>query len=53
MFQLASEATASLKSERTLTNVFLPSGWLTWNSTSNDFEMDIDVKGIFECRDVI
>ena len=53
VFQLASEATASLKSERTLTNVFLPSGWLTWNSTSNDFEMDIDVKGIFECRDVI
>lgn len=53
VFQLASESTAALKSERTLSNVFLPSGWLTWNSTANDFEMEIDVKGIFECRDVI
>lgn len=53
VFQLASEATAALKSERTLSNVFLPSGWLTWHTLSNNFEMEIDVKGIFECRDVI
>jgi len=53
VFQLASESTASLKSERTLSNVFLPSGWLTWNTVSSFFEMEINVKGIFECRDVI
>jgi hypothetical protein len=38
--------------ERRLTNVFLPSGWLTFNSKSDDFELEIEVKGIFECRDV-
>lgn len=53
VFQLASEDTVVTKAERTLSNVFLPSGWLTWNTTSNDFEMEVDVKGIFECRDVI
>jgi hypothetical protein len=53
VFQLASEAGGATKAERTLSNVFLPSGWLTWNTTSNDFEMEVDVKGIFECRDVI
>ncbi|AXH79249.1 MAG: hypothetical protein [Circular genetic element sp.] len=44
--------TYSGPNERKLTNVFLPSGWLTFNSKSDDFEMDIDVKGIFECREV-
>jgi len=39
-------------SERKLTNVFLPAGWLTFYSQTNNFDMDIDVKGIFECRDV-
>ncbi|AXF52752.1 MAG: hypothetical protein [Circular genetic element sp.] len=53
VFQLASETTSSSKAERSLRNVFLPSGWLTWNTISNDFEMEVDVKGIFECRDVI
>jgi hypothetical protein len=53
VFQLASESTSSTKAERSLSNVFLPSGWLTWNTTSNDFELQVDVKGIFECRDVI
>ncbi len=53
VFQLSSEAAVASKAERTLTNVFLPSGWLTWYSTSNYFELEIDVKGIFECRDVI
>ena len=38
--------------ERKITNVFLPSGWLTFFSKTNDFEMEIDVKGIFECREV-
>ena len=38
--------------ERKLTNVFLPSGWLTFYSKATDFEMEIDVKGIFECREV-
>jgi hypothetical protein len=38
--------------ERKLTNVFLPSGWLTFNTFVTNFEMDIDVKGIFECREV-
>lgn len=38
--------------ERKLTNVFLPSGWLTFNSRSDDFELEIEVKGIFECREV-
>lgn len=38
--------------ERKLSNVFLPAGWLTFNSQSTNFEMDIDVKGIFECREV-
>jgi hypothetical protein len=53
VFQLASESTAVTKAERSLRNVFLPSGWLTWYTTSNNFEMQVDVKGIFECRDVI
>lgn len=53
VFQITSESTVVTKAERTLSNVFLPSGWLTFNSTSNDFEMDICVKGIFECREVI
>lgn len=39
-------------SERKITNVFLPAGWLTFYSQTNNFDMDIDVKGIFECRDV-
>lgn len=53
VFQLASESTVDTKANRTLSNVFLPSGWLTWNTQTTDFEMDVDVKGIFECRDVI
>jgi len=53
VFQLASESTESTKAERSLNNVFLPSGWLTWYTTSNDFELHVDVKGIFECREVI
>ena len=53
VFQLASEAGGATKAERSLRNVFLPSGWLTWNTISNDFELQIDVKGIFECREVI
>lgn len=53
VFQITSESTVVTKAERTLSNVFLPSGWLTFNSTSTDFEMDVRVKGIFECRDVI
>lgn len=53
VFQINSESGVSSKATRTLSNVFLPSGWLTFNSTANDFDLEIDVKGIFECRDVI
>jgi hypothetical protein len=53
VFQINSESGVSSKATRTLSNVFLPSGWLTFNSTSNNFDMEIEVKGIFECREVI
>ena len=53
VFQLSSQAGSGSKAERTLSNVFLPSGWLTWQTEELNFELEIDVKGIFECRDVI
>lgn len=53
VYQITSQADVALKAERTLSNVFLPSGWLTFNSSASNFEMDVNVKGIFECRDVI
>jgi len=39
--------------QQTIRNVFLPSGWLTFYSRVNNFDLVVDVKGIFECRDVI
>lgn len=53
VFQITSESGLSSKATRTLSNVFLPSGWLTFNTTSINFDMEIEVKGIFECREVI
>ena len=53
VFQINSESGVSSKATRTLSNVFLPSGWLTFNTTTANFDMEIEVKGIFECRDVI
>lgn len=53
VFQITSESGVSTKAERTLSNVFLPSGWLTFNTSASNFELDINVKGIFECREVI
>lgn len=53
VYQITSQAGVALKAERTLSNVFLPSGWVTFNSSASNFEIDVEVKGIFECRDVI
>ena len=46
-------ATWSGVAQQTIRNVFLPSGWLTFYSRVNNFDLEVDVKGIFECRDVI
>ena len=63
--QLANKGTFSIASaffdsstwsgvaQQTIRNVFLPSGWLTFYSRVNNFDLEVDVKGIFECRDVI
>lgn len=53
VYQITSQSGVSSKASRTLSNVFLPSGWLTFNSEATNFDMEIEVKGIFECRDVI
>ena len=53
VYQITSESGVTTKAERTLSSVFLPSGWLTFNTSAGNFELDICVKGIFECRDVI
>lgn len=53
IFQLSSQAGSASKAERTLSNVFLPSGWLTFQADNLQLDMEIRVKGIFECRDVI
>jgi len=35
-----------------ISNVFLPLGYLYWNTDAINFTFQITVKGIFECRDV-